>query len=308
MAHAAASLEANLSRATRLAVQIGGFSFGMWCVGGMPVALDPEHEPFLVRGEAQKQGCDIELDISWAETLDLPEGEPSFLSGGLWSAYVSSTGTKFYFSSPAVGPEPYKAAWFDPRFERGHVVLNRSAIPAGQPIFPLEYPLDELAMMHRLALGEGVEVHALGLADDDGSGYLFLGHSGAGKSTTARLWLSEPGVRLLSDDRVILREHDGQFWMYGTPWHGDAGIASPGRARLSRIFVLEQAPVEELVAMSRSQAAAELFARTFVPFYLRSGIQFSLGFLDQVTRSVPCSTFRFTPTASAVEAIRHARV
>jgi len=308
MAHAAASLEANLGRATRLAVQIGGFSFGMWCVGGMPVALDPEHEPFLVRGEAQNRTCDIELDISWAETLDLPEGEPSFLSGGLWSAYTSSTGTKFYFASPAVGAKPYKAAWFDPRFQRGHVVLNRSAIPAGQAIFPLEYPLDELVMMHRLALGEGIEVHALGLADNDGSGYLFLGHSGAGKSTTARLWLSEPGVKLLSDDRIILRQHNGEFWMYGTPWHGDAGIASPGRARLSRVFVLEQAPSDQLVAISQSRAAAELFARTFVPFYLKGSLQFSLEFLDQVTRSVPCSTFRFTPTASAVEAIRHARV
>ena len=308
MAHTAASLEANLTRATRLAVQIGGFTFGMWCVGDMPVSLDPEHEPFLVRGDRQNHTCDIELDVSWADALGLPATEPSFLSGGLWSAYVSSTGTKFYFSSPTVGNEPYKAAWFDARFERGHVVLNRSAIPAGHPIFPLEYPLDELVMMHRLALGQGVELHALGLTDDDGSGYLFLGHSGAGKSTAARIWLSQPGVRLLSDDRIILREHDGEFWMYGTPWHGDAGIASPARARLTQVFLLEQAPAEELIPLSQSQAAAELFARTFVPFYLKNGIQFSLEFLEEVTRSVPCSTFRFTPTASAVEAIRHARV
>lgn len=308
MVHAAASLEANLNRATRLAVEIGGFSLGMWCAGGMPVSLDPEHLSFLYRGDAENHTCDIELDISWAETLDLPSVEPSFFSGGLWSAYASPSGTKFYFSSPAAGYQPYKAAWFDSRFARGHVVLNRSAIPAGQPIFPLEYPLDELVMMHRLALGAGVAVHALGVADDDGSGYLFLGHSGAGKSTTARLWLSEPGVRLLSDDRIILREHGGEFWMYGTPWHGDAGIASAGRARLSRVFVLEQAPAEDLLPMGQAQAAAELFARTFVPFYLKSGIQFSLEFLDQVTRSLPCSTFRFTPTASAVEAIRHARV
>jgi hypothetical protein len=308
MPHAVASLKANLTRATRLAVEIGGFSLGMWCAAGMPVSLDPEHRSFLYRGIDERQSCDIELDISWAEALDLPSAEPSFSSGGLWSAYTSSNGTKFYFSSPAVGYQPYKAAWFDSRFERGHVVVNRSAIPVGQPIFPLEYPLDELVMMHRLALGAGIEVHALGVADDDGSGYLFLGHSGAGKSTTARLWRSEPGVRLLSDDRIILREHDGQYWMYGTPWHGDAGVSSAGRARLTRIFVLEQAPAEQLLPLGQAQAAAELFARTFVPFYLKCGIQFSLEFLDQVTRSVPCATFRFTPTACAVEAIRHARV
>ena len=65
--------------------------------------------------------------------------------------------------------------------QRGHVVLNRSCFAANDPV-PLEYPIDELAMMHRLALGEGVEVHALGLVDQDGRGYLFLGHSGAEKA------------------------------------------------------------------------------------------------------------------------------
>jgi hypothetical protein len=307
MTHAATKLPTKLTEATRLAVYIGGFSFGMWCSGDVPVAVDPEHQPFMLPSTAN-HACHFELDIAWAEKLEQPRKQPSFFSGGLWSAYASETGTQFYFSSSTVSPVPYKAAWFDPGFERGHVVLNREAIPVERPVFPLEYPLDELVMMHRLALGEGVEVHALGLADQDGSGYLFLGHSGAGKSTTARLWMAEPGVQLLSDDRIILRKHDGKFWMYGTPWHGDAGVASPGRAPLSAIFLLEQAPANELGTISQPTAAAELFARAFVPHYLESGIQFTLGFLDQLTRSVPCSILRFTPTLSAVEAVRYARV
>jgi len=307
MAQASAHLPNRLTEATRLAVSIGGFSFGMWCAKDLRAALDPEHERFQL-AELPRCACHFELDIAWSDRLTLPSGTPSFSSGGLWSAFVTETGTKFYFASPSIGPAPYKAAWFDPGFERGHVVLNRSSFPADAPVHPLEYPLDELVMMHRLALGEGVEVHALGLADQDGSGYLFLGHSGAGKSTTARLWMSQPGVNLLSDDRIILRKHDGKFWMYGTPWHGDAGVASPSRTPLTAIFLLEQAPTNELSPLSASNAAAELFARAFVPHYLESGIQFTLGFLDQLTRSVPCSILRFTPTASAVEAVRYARV
>jgi hypothetical protein len=299
-------LPKDLSQATRLAVSIGGFSFGMWCASDMAIALDPEHEQFLL--PSCDQACNFELDVCWADALARPKEEPSFTSGGLWSAYASPTGTKFYFSSPAVGPLPYKAAWFDPSFERGHVVLNRGSFPQGSSVFPLEYPLDELAMMHRLALGQGVEVHALGLADQDGSGYLFLGHSGAGKSTTARLWMDQPGVNLLSDDRIILRKHDGAYWMYGTPWHGDAGVASPGRALLSAIFLLEQSPRNELVPVSAPTAAAGIFARAFVPHYLESGITFTLDFLDQITRSVPCFIQRFTPTQGAVEAVRYAGV
>jgi hypothetical protein len=293
--------------ATRLAVSIGGFSFGMWCCPQMAVALAPEHQPFLL-SSTSNDGCHFELDIDWAESLEVPPSNPSFSSGGLWSAFASETGTKFYFSSAAVSPLPYKAGWFDPLFQRGHIVLNRSVIPQQTRIFPLEYPLDELAMMHRLALGEGVEVHALGLADADGSGYLFLGHSGAGKSTTARLWMEQPGVILLSDDRIIIRQHNGKFWMYGTPWHGDAGVASPASAPLDSAFLLEQALINEVTPVPPGKAAAELFARSFVPHYLQSGIQFTLDFLDQLTRSVSCSVLRFTPTPGAVEAVRYARV
>jgi hypothetical protein len=290
---------------TRLALEIGGFSLGLWCEPGMPVVLDREHLPFSL--PARPLGaCDFEFDVGSAQSLEFPHSAPDFVSGGLWSAFCSSSGTKFYLTSPTLGGAPYKAAWFDPSFSRGHIVLNRSALPASESVFPLEYPIDELAMMHRLALGEGVEVHALGLADADGSGYLFLGHSGAGKSTTARLWMSEPGVQMLSDDRIILRKQDGKFRMYGTPWHGDAGVASAGSAPLCAVFFLEQAPQHQLLPIAQPLAAAELFARAFVPHYIKSGLEFTLHFLDELTRSIPCSTFRFAPTESAVEAIRHA--
>jgi hypothetical protein len=293
-------------RATRVALEIGGISMGLWCEPSMAIALDQEHQPFLLPN-ATDQVCGMELDVSWVDELSLPSSAPSFISGGLWSAYTSSTGTKFYFTSSTLGSHPYKAAWFDPSFQRGHIVLRRQCFAADAPVYPLEYPIDELAMMHRLSRGGGAELHALGLADRDGSGYLFLGHSGAGKSTTARLWMSEPGVKLLSDDRIILRQRDGKFWMYGTPWHGDAGVSSPHCAPLSAIFLLEQDRVNQILPMPTAKATAELFARCFVPHYLSDGIQFTLNFLDELTRSIPCSIFQFAPTESAVEAIRHAR-
>jgi hypothetical protein len=303
---ALANSQSALSKAIRLALGIGGLSIGLWCERGMSIGLDKEHHPFIIPNH-QTQACDLELDVSWADDLPLPSGTPSFLSGGLWSAFTSPTGTKFYFSSPTLGISPYKAAWFDPSFERGHIVLRRDCFAIDRPVFPLEYPIDELAMMHRLSRGEGVELHALGLVDYDGSGYLFLGHSGAGKSTTARLWKSEPGVKLLSDDRIILRKKDSQFWMYGTPWHGDAGVSSPGCAPLSALFLLEQAPTNQILPLPNAQAAAELFARSFVPHYHGDGMQFTLNFFEDLTSSIPCSVFRFAPTESAVEAIRHAR-
>jgi hypothetical protein len=272
----------------------------------MRLALDRENFPFVLR-ENSVGTCDVEIEVKWADELEAPKANPLFRSGGLWTSYPASGGHQFYFSTPSLGISPYKAAWFDEDFATGHILLSRRYFADTGPVFPLEYPIDELIMMHRLARGQGVEVHAVGLVDSDGSGYVFLGHSGVGKSTTARLWMPEAEVQLLSDDRVILRKQDGEFWMYGTPWHGDAGIASPERARVTSIFVLEQAPGNKIVRLKSSQAVGELFARSFAPHYLADGLQFTLEFLEEVARQIPCSTFQFLPNSSAVEAIRRER-
>ncbi len=297
--HAARIPEANLGGAQSLAFRVGGTSFALASEDDINMALDPGLRDFQI----EPASSDIQIQVSWTKKLEIPSGEPLFNSGGLWSLFNESGGYRFYFSTPYLGASPYKAAWFDPDFQRGELVLFRPYFDLRKPIYPLEYPLDELLMIHRLACGEGVEMHAVGIVDDAGQGHLFLGHSGAGKSTTARLWKAESNAHILSDDRIILRLRGGRIWMYGTPWHGDAGIASPDAAPLSRIYLLEHSSKTELVSLAPGRAAAELFTRCFVPHHSQKGLQFTLRFLDRVTREIPCSIFRFVPDKSAVEAI-----
>jgi hypothetical protein len=277
---------------------VAGTRFGIFS-DEIEMSLDSGLRDF----EIEPAASDIRIQVSWTDRLESPGGAALFQSGGLWSLYAESGGSRFYFSTPYLGAAPYKAAWFDPEFRRGELVLFRPYFDLRKPIYPLEYPLDELVMIHRLARGEGVEMHAVGIVDDRGQGHLFLGHSGAGKSTTARLWKSESNAHILSDDRIILRLDAGRIWMHGTPWHGDAGIASPAAAPLSRIYLLEHASSTELVPLGAGRAAAELFTRSFVPHHSCEGLQFTLKFLDRVTREIPCSVFRFVPDKSAVEAI-----
>jgi hypothetical protein len=293
------SLPSEKGRERGLAFRVGGTSFALFTDGNMAMKLDPGLVDFAV----SPNSADVRIQVDWTDDLEIPLDTPLFQSGGLWSLFEESGGYRFYFSAPSLGPSPYKAAWFDPKFRRGHLVLFRSYFDAEQPIYPLEYPLDELLMIHHLACGEGVETHAVGIVDETGRGHLFLGHSGAGKSTTARLWQSVPHAQILSDDRIILRVRDGRIWMYGTPWHGDAGIASPNGAPLSRIYLLEHASRAELIPVSPGRAAAELFSRSFVPHHSSQGVEFTLHFLGRVTREIPCSIFRFVPDKSAVEAI-----
>lgn len=288
-------------RAERLAYEIGGITFGLQSEGSLGLALDRELFPFAV--PVTEEPCEVNLSVSWIDSLRAPASAPLFHSGGLWSLYAEPTGYRFSFLSPLLGSTPYKEAWFDAEFRSGRVLLSRRYFDTASPVYPLEYPLDELLMIHRLSRGGGVELHAVGIADETGRGHLFLGHSGAGKSTTARLWLNRPGVTVLSDDRIILRERESRLFMHGTPWHGDAGIASPHAAPLSAIYLLDHGKTNERLPISPGCAAAELFARTFVTHHSEEGIRCTLDFLDRVTREIPCFVFRFVPDESAVEAI-----
>ena len=279
-----------------IAYAVGGIRFGLTAQSGMQLALDSELRAFACSTES----CDVNLQVSWTDSLEAPRSTPLFHSGGLWTLFAETTGYRFSFLSSLLGKTPYKEAWFDSEFRSGRVLLSRRYFDTDQPVYPLEYPLDEVLMIHRLSRGEGVEVHAVGIAGEDGRGHLFLGHSGAGKSTTARLWSGRPGAKILSDDRIILsRNAAGELRMHGTPWHGEARLALPISAPLSGVYFLEHGARNELEPMEQGCATAELLARCFLPFHDAEALGFAVEFLAGLPE-VPHSIFRFLPDGTAI--------
>ena len=116
-----------------------------------------------------------------------------FDSGGAWQLFQSDGEFLFTFRSSIGPPVPYKTARFNPTFTAGDVQLYRRHFDdrPSDAAYPLQYPLDELVMVHLLSQGKGVEIHGCGLLDRAGRAYLFVGQSGAGKSTMARLWVNQ---------------------------------------------------------------------------------------------------------------------
>jgi hypothetical protein len=203
------------------------------------------------------------------------------------------------------GPLPYKQACFSSDFTSGDIVLHRDYFGHRQPVDALEYPLDELLMVNLLTRGRGVEVHACGVEDSDGRGYLFVGQSGAGKTTTARLWHKADRINVLSDDRIILRCHEGRIWMYGTPWHGEAKFARATRTPLTHIFFLGRGVNNnEIVPMRQPDAVARLMACSFVPFYNSSALDCVLAFFEHVTEAIPCGELRFALDGRVLDFVR----
>ena len=86
----------------------------------------------------------------------------------------------------------------------------------------------------------------------EGRGYMFLGKSGTGKSTHARLWLENiPGTELMNDDNPAVRvKPDGTAVVYGTPWSGKTPCYRNVSAPLGGIVLLSQAPFNKIVRLN----------------------------------------------------------
>ena len=299
--------------------RVGGVSVEIVGECSDDVSLVPSLEPFRVRQCAS----DIKIQIEWVAELPPVPGRQLFDSGSVWQLYEYQAAFQFDFNTEILGKGPYKRLLVDDQFRRASLLLSAECFRRHAGVAPLEYPLDELLIMHRLTQEKAIELHGCGIVRPDGTGNLFVGHSEAGKSTTARLWATRDNVQILSDDRIIIREDKvgedevrqdkarrgaslqdaNQIFMYGTPWHGEAAFALPDRAPLQRIFILEHGFGNVLTRLSKSQTVAELFARSFVPFHRHEYVDSALSFLERVADSVPCYRYAFEPDQRAVDRI-----
>ncbi|HEY4393654.1 MAG TPA: hypothetical protein VGP64_06310 [Polyangia bacterium] len=284
------------------ALDIAGIEIGLSSTAAdLPIAAAGAATKFASAGARPE----VRIRASWGDPEELEARDLLFDSGkGLWRLYRGGLGRRFVFTSTLLGRRPYQVASFTSDFTEGEVILRRDAFAGRLPLYPLQYPLDELLMVHLLARGRGVAVHGSGVVDVDGRATLFAGQSGAGKTTMARLWLGEPGVNVLSDERVVLRPEGGTVWMYGTPWHGDGRISNPGRAPLDRICFLQHAPRNRMADVRVTDAVARLFSCCFPPFYDAAGLDATLGVLEQVAGRCRTVELGFVPDRDAPAFVR----
>jgi hypothetical protein len=101
-----------------------------------------------------------------------------------------------------------------------------------------------------------------GSKGENALGYLFLGHSGTGKSTHARQWLAAfEDAWLLNDDNPILRVmNDGQVRVYGSPWSGKTPCYKNDSAPVGGIIKLSQSSVNQIDTITLPQAYAYMLS------------------------------------------------
>lgn len=110
------------------------------------------------------------------------------------------------------------------------------------------------ALMVLFALATADQQTALfhaAVVSHQGRAYLFLGPSGTGKSTHARLWLKYiEGSELVNDDNPVVRIERKTAVVYGSPWSGKTPCYRNVSYTLAGIVMLSQAPFNKIQRLS----------------------------------------------------------
>ena len=119
------------------------------------------------------------------------------------------------------------------------------------------------ALMVLYALATAVSRTALfhaAIVSNEGRGYMFLGKSGTGKSTHARLWLRYiSGSELVNDDNPVVRVFpDTTARVYGSPWSGKTPCYRNVSYPIGAIVLLSQAPYNKMRRLKGIEAYASL--------------------------------------------------
>lgn len=125
-----------------------------------------------------------------------------------------------------------------------------------------------LAVYSRLTYFRTVFVHGA-LVDLPGvGGLLFVGRSGVGKTTQARLWAQYRGAEIINGDKVFLSlrpECPGELMAYGSPWTGNSPYRVNKRVSLRAIVSLTRAESDGIRHLSDAEALVTYMPAVYLP-------------------------------------------
>jgi len=155
-----------------------------------------------------------------------------------------------------------------------------------------------------MAPRQGVILHAAGVFHASWCA-LFLGRSGAGKSTVSRQLQTSSRFRLGSDDRIIVRKVSEGHMAFGTPWPGEARIARNESASLGGLFFLHKASKNRIVPLKPQSAFERLLPVASIPWFDPEVFPSVLEYLEELAREVPAFDLHFRPTPEVADEIRN---
>lgn len=134
-----------------------------------------------------------------------------------------------------------------------------------------------------------------------GYGLMFLGSSGIGKTTQAELWNKYREALIINGDISFVQEIKGEFYGWGTPWHGSSPYCANTSVLLRAMIVLKQAPENSIRELMGFEKVTAVSNSVFYPRWLENGMELCLEILDHLLTKLPVYELSCRPDEDAVK-------
>ena len=213
--------------------------------------------------------------------------------------HTSENGFPVYLNRPR--PQPEARAEF--AFSMNGFALELQSSFAECSGVQNEYALDSLLrvlLSVKLLPEPGFLIHAATIARD-GRSHVFMGRSGAGKSTVAR---NAPAGAALTDEISLVRRIDGVWHAHGTPFWGEFRAGNQNKSLpLAGIYSLVQAPRNCARPLATRDALHQLLPNVLFFSTHRRHRDALLRVTSEIAAQVPFFRLEFTRDISFWEAI-----
>ncbi len=164
-----------------------------------------------------------------------------------------------------------------------------------------EYFLTGSDFYKKLIKFNGFMIHA-SCVSVDGNGYIFSADSGVGKSTHTSLWKEYLGDRatIINDDKPAVRNIDGKFFVYGTPWSGKEDISCNIKSKVAALVFLERDTVCSIKRLAPSESVSRIMPQ-MSRYLSKDSMDIQLGLLDEFLSDVPSYVLRCNPYIESAE-------
>ena len=267
--------------------RIAGITIGV--ESELPISdttFQPKFEKFRVEGPGDD-------NVAVSHHFAIPPLQRRELGAALfrkepWSIHQKGDSWIYVCHSPHDdGDRVFQIAVFSKDYARGRIYNDREEVFLRGGIHSLTLmPTDQIFLAQLLADRQACFIHSSGVIMG-GKGYLFVGHSEAGKSTMMKKLMKE--VEILCDDRVIVRRWPDGFKIHGTWSHGEVPDVSAGSAPLSGLFFLNKSEDNRIVPLRDPGEITKMILPFLIrPFVTGAWWEKALVLIGEIASEVPC--------------------
>ncbi|MFZ1325863.1 MAG: hypothetical protein WAT67_07545 [Candidatus Contendobacter sp.] len=268
----------------RGALVLGGEVYGLKNLSALQALALRHHYPqFMLRPTSPQRPA---LEISLCAWLHPPTNPIAVTARGQYAPILTHSPSRITITGVN----------FQAQIDRNKAARATLSLRQGTPAAHLNAIDNVLRVVaaYRALSVQGLLLHSAGLVLKDRRAYLFIGHSGVGKTTLSRK-ARTVGVSILSDDiNIVSPSGTESFQAYPVPFTGALGQTAtrqaPSGYPLAGLFFLEQGSATHVHALSKAAAVARLVAAS--PF-VNADPYLSFALLQTaaaVARQVPTQT------------------